>query len=73
MKTVKGFKATDKNGKCRDHQFVVGETYELEGTAKLCKNGFHFCEKLFDVYNYYEKSVDTRLFEIEAVDRRNRR
>jgi hypothetical protein len=67
MNKVKGFKATDKEGKCRGVQFRVGETYVQSGPTKLCENGYHFCTNLFDVYNYYDKSSETRLFEIEAL------
>ena len=65
--SVKGYKAFDKNLKCLDHQFKVGETYEIKGSLELCKNGFHFCQDFFNVYNYYEKSINTRICEIEAL------
>ena len=64
---VKGFKAMNKNLKCREFKFAVGETYTLDGTIKLCEKGFHFCENPFDVYNYYPKEIDTIVCEVEAL------
>ena len=64
---MKGFKATDNEGKCRKMLFEVGKTYNQPGDLKICLNGFHFCKNLMDVYNYYEKSEFTRIFEVEAL------
>ena len=51
--TIIGYKATDKNLKCREYQYEVGKTYTAKGKISLCKNGFHFCENPFDVIDYY--------------------
>ena len=64
---MKGYKATDKDGKCRSQLFEVGQTYEVKGELKLCSNGYHFCAELLNVYNYYAKEGITRIFEIEAL------
>jgi hypothetical protein len=64
---MKGYKAFNKDLKCRGFQFVVGKTYKIEGKLKICEAGFHFCEKLNSVYNYYPKSVDTRVCEVESL------
>lgn len=63
---MKGYKGMDKDMRCRGFQFEVGKTYRIAGEVELCKNGFHFCEKLFDVFQYYEKGEPHRYFEIEA-------
>ena len=63
---MKGFKATDKDGKCRGELVEVGKTYKTDSLA-ICKSGYHFCANLLDVYNYYSKEGSTRIFEVEAL------
>ena len=63
---MRGYKGTNKDLKCRGFQFEIGKTYEVYGDVKLCDNGFHFCEKLLDVFDYYEHGKDNRYFEVEA-------
>ncbi|MEO6303825.1 MAG: hypothetical protein ABIP51_11705 [Bacteroidia bacterium] len=33
--------------------FEVGKSASIKGKVKLCKNGIHFCKKLYQVFNYY--------------------
>ena len=65
-KSVKGYKAMNKDMTCLKFKFKVGKTYETE-SLQICKTGFHFCENVFDVYNYYDKSSDTIVCEVEAL------
>jgi hypothetical protein len=69
-KTIKAFKGFDKDLKCRDYQFEVGEEYEQDGEIKCCQNGFHSCESPLDVFNYYppvdDKGNLNRYAEVEA-------
>jgi hypothetical protein len=64
---MKGYKVTDENGKCRGFQFEVGKTYTQKGKLVICKNGFHFCEKVADCFSYYDFSSTNRIFEVETV------
>jgi len=64
--SIKGFKAMNSNMTCRGFKFKVGKTYESDNLT-MCSNGFHFCENALDVYNYYEKSSDTVVCEVEAL------
>ena len=64
-----GFKATDKNFKCRNYQFDYcnnqidkSKTFCHYGKIKLCAPGFHFCLKLIDVNNYYPFKHNNRYF-----------
>ena len=64
MKMYKGF---DKDLKCRDFQYEVGNTYE-EPTAELCEKGFHACEHPLDVFKYYAPGNMSRYCEVDLDD-----
>ena len=61
---MKGYKGFNRDMTCRDFQYEQGKTYETE-RASLCSTGFHFCEKLADCFDYYDK-FDSVFHEIEA-------
>ena len=67
IKSLTGFKATDKDMKCRGFQFELGKWYEVEGELALCGNGFHFCDYWSGVWAYYS-DPGSRVFKIEAED-----
>jgi hypothetical protein len=64
---VKGYKATDKDMKCRGLQYVLNEWQEVaEGEIIKCgANGLHFCIQPSGVWSYYSDE-GTRVFECEA-------
>ena len=62
-----GYKAFDKNLRCRNFQYEVGKIYELDGELEVCKNGFHFCKTVADCYDYYPMESDTVICRIEAL------
>ena len=55
---MKGYKAFN-NDMTTNHGdntvYEVGKTYTVEGKIKICENGYHFCKKCVDVYDYYSK------------------
>lgn len=67
-KITKGYKAFDKDFKCRDLQYEVGKEYKHDGEIKLCAKGFHFCENPFDVLRYYPL-IGSKFAEIEVMDK----
>ncbi len=63
---MKGYKAFNRDWICKDFQFEVGKTYEVEGTIQLCKRGFHFCRNSVDCIKYYPTTNSPRHAEILA-------
>jgi hypothetical protein len=55
--TIISYKGFDKNMKCRDFQFALGETFVHEGKVQACSGGFHACEYPLNVFDYYPPAV----------------
>lgn len=69
---VTGYKGTDKDMKCRDYQFEMNKQFDMPADQKIemCSSGFHFCDKLRFVYQYYDIKNGNRFFEVKALVRR---
>src|SRR5574344_613037 len=63
---IKGFKAFDKDLKCRDFQYEVGKIYKEDVTPSCCNRGFHFCEYPLETFRYYNPN-ESRFCEVEAL------
>ena len=66
---IRGYKAFDKDLKCRGFQYEVGKEYSTD-KAVTCETGFHYCENPMDVLNFYTPCDDTgnlnRFCEVEG-------
>jgi hypothetical protein len=51
---MKAFKVFDKDWKCREFQYKVGERYVMNSLPVLCEVGFHACVKLINCFDYYK-------------------
>ena len=60
-----GYKGMNLDMTCLGMKYEVGETYYANGEIELCENGFHFCEKLTDVFDFYNKH-GSRFFLVES-------
>ncbi len=65
-KITKAWKGFDKEFRCRDYQYAVGETYEIGGAAIICQHGFHACAAPIDVLGYYPAAT-SRYAEVELI------
>ena len=63
-KKIIAYKGFDKDFKCRDFQYEVGKTYEMDGNIKCCSRGFHACESPMEVFDYYDM-LTSRFAEVE--------
>ena len=63
---MKGYKVFNSDWTCRKFKYEVGKTYEHKGVVNLCQEGFHFCKKLIDCFNYYSFDPKNKVAEIEA-------
>lgn len=69
---VTGYKATERDMKCRDYQYSMGELYIMPEDAEIvdCKSGFHLCKRLCDVFRYYDIGDGNRYFQVKALVRK---
>lgn len=69
---VTGYKGADKNMRCRDYQFELGRRFDMPEGEKIviCSSGFHLCNDLKNVFNYYKIGNGNRFFEVRALVRR---
>lgn len=66
---VEGYKATDKDMKCRDYQYILNKKHDMPEDAEIkdCESGFHFCKDLKDVFSYYRVKDGNRFFKVSAL------
>ena len=71
----KAYKAFKGDMSCRGFQYEEGKTYEIKAEPKMCKQGFHACLNLKDVFNYYFGKIgkDIVVHEVELEDVSNER
>lgn len=43
---------------CRNYEYKVGEWSKNIDDIEICERGYHFCENLFAVFNYYSGRID---------------
>lgn len=64
---MKAYKAFDKNLTCRDFQYEIGKTYEMDDEPIICEKGFHACTILDDVFKYYKLGKNIRICEVDLL------
>ena len=61
-----GYKVFNPDWTCREFQYKVGESYEIDKEPKVCRIGFHFCLKASDCFNFYKFTCENKVAEVEA-------
>ena len=64
---MKGYKVFNSDWTCRGFKFEVGKVFETELPTRICDNGFHYCTKASDCFNYYGFDSKNKVAEIEAI------
>ena len=64
---MKGYKAFNSDWTCRGKQYTCPGEFEEDTMPDVCNRGMHFCEKLYDVFDYYDFSESTKIAEVEAL------
>ena len=64
---MKGYKVFSPDWTCKGFQFEVGKTFEEDVKPECCEQGFHFCKKASDCFNYYRFDPENKVAEVEAV------
>lgn len=69
---ITGYKGTDKNMKCRDYQYEMNTQFNMpdDEIVSACRNGFHLCRKLENVFGFYSIGSGNRFFEVRALVRK---
>ena len=62
-----GYKVFNPDWTCRDFQYEVGKTYEMNAEPKCCNAGFHFCERAVDCFSFYDFNLENKVAEVEAL------
>ncbi len=69
MKGFKGFDLRDDDVlMCRNYIFDKDKVNIHQGDIEMCKSGFHFCEELADVFNYYRRGLYYHVTALESID-----
>ena len=62
---MKAYKAFNDDLTCMDFQYEIGKTYTMNEKPIPCKQGFHACLDLEDVFGYYDPIDKIRICEVE--------
>ena len=64
---MNGYKVFNPDWTCRGFQYEVGQTYTMDLPIGICSNGFHYCTKASDCFNYYSFDSKNKVAEIEVL------
>lgn len=64
---MKAYKLFDRDLKCEDVQFKVGETYMVKRKTKLITHGFDACTYFDDIFEFDDVTPDSRVCEVELL------
>lgn len=62
---MKAYKAFNDDLTCIDFQYEIGKTYTMNEKPIPCKQGFHACLDLEDVFGYYDPIDKIRICKVE--------
>ena len=63
---MRGYKGMNADMTCRGMQYEIGKSYHVDGDIAVCTRGLHFCERLADVFEFYNADGFNIFCEVEA-------
>lgn len=63
---MKGYKVFNPDWSCREMQYKVGTSYEMDVEPIICDRGFHFCKELENCFKHYAFNPQNKVAEVEA-------
>ncbi len=64
---MKGYKVFNPDWTCNGFQYEVGKVFEMDKPPVICHQGFHFCKKAADCFDYYSFDSRNKVAEVEAL------
>jgi hypothetical protein len=64
---MKGYKVFNPDWTCNGFKYEVGKVFEMNKPPVICRQGFHFCKKATDCFEYYEFDPNNKVAEVEAL------
>lgn len=58
LANYKAFNIQENDIVCRDYIFKLNEWAKEISEIELCKKGYHYCNNLFEIFNYYWGAID---------------
>ena len=63
----RAYKVFNSDWTCHGMKYEVGKTYSMDKTPVICQNGFHYCTKIVNCFEYYCFAPKNKVAEVEIL------